>query len=999
MRDSLKAWISESDAFTQMEHLGVRQASIDVASVRTRADDYYLGLIGELFDRLSDDDREFDDWDRLGNALAQFALPEWNTVTMEAGVSKEQASLFSAAAFYAGGYPASSYVVLKEFPARAGRTDSEDACFDLITRPSEVKSKSIRRLLALLRRGDLDSIGQIVSSAAEDVDAASRQGPDEWIGAFLLHGMLQRFSRTNVRAVLPDGESQVWNPLVKSLLNRHPATWEFFPSQIEAIRAGLLNRANAFSLQMPTGAGKTTLAETLIYSHAMSHPQDVSVLVVPYRALASELRKTLVRRLNAMGIPARCAYGGTVPCGNEARDLETVRVMVATPESLSGILGAHPDFFARISLVICDEGHLLDSGSRGVGLELLLARMKARQSGPPRFVFISAIVPNMEEINAWLGGTDESVVRSDYRPAWAEFALLGTDSSSSNAPVSLVMHPHEPDSTYALKDFLSRADFAWINQDSGRANTYAFNTVLSRAVATARKALPMGAAVVYSANRTGKSGVLAIGEELLRQLGKGLPMPEPASYADSEKVSQAVEYLDGEYGSDWVCTRLLAAGAVLHHGQLPQETRDVLEDLVLEGSVRLALCTSTLAEGVNFPIRTLVLYSVRRRTPSRLVDPLTRDIKNLVGRAGRPGSTTRGLVVCANPNEWPLVEQVAQQAASDPVNGALSKLVNELQRVLRTRGLKLNNELLDRVTGTRLLSLIDGVDAMLVDLADDEIGREALVQMAEQVAQSTYAAHLLDEDDSKLLNAVFSLRAEKVATLVERGQLGWVRDTGARIRMVDSVVSGLLDSVEDWSIFDSPTDPALMDAFYGWASSAGEFEDAIRTVFRLDAGAKMDQQKKSVRTQLIAWIEGKTYGEMATALGSDVDSMLAVQAQVIGYALQTIIEQAVALLEVLLREREQVLPAIVSRLPEHIRFGVPTREAVLLGSAGVRHRRACVLLGDAIAEADPTLDPSSIVEVAREAVTEAHDYWSETLGPLVWSRTRADLLSSKAEVL
>src|SRR5262249_2261603 len=155
-------------------------------------------------------------------------------------------------------------------------------------------------------------------------------------------------------------------------------SWEFFPSQIEAIERGLLQRIETFALQMPTGAGKTALCETLLYWNARTTDGTVAVLLVPYRSLASELRQSLVKELNAMSISARCAYGGTVPTGDEFQGLESVRVMVATPEALSGVLSADPGFFRRIALVICDEGHLLDSGGRGVSLELLLARMRAR---------------------------------------------------------------------------------------------------------------------------------------------------------------------------------------------------------------------------------------------------------------------------------------------------------------------------------------------------------------------------------------------------------------------------------------------------------------------------------------------------------------------------------------------------------------------------------------------------------------------------------------------
>ena len=106
-----------------------------------------------------------------------------------------------------------------------------------------------------------------------------------------------------------------------------------------------------------------------------------------------------------------------MPTADEVHDLDEIRAVVATPEALSGLLGADAGFIRRITLVVCDEGHLLDGKARGVSLELLLARLRGRDTGGPRFVFVSAIVPNIEEINAWLGrpGQRSFIATSDRR--------------------------------------------------------------------------------------------------------------------------------------------------------------------------------------------------------------------------------------------------------------------------------------------------------------------------------------------------------------------------------------------------------------------------------------------------------------------------------------------------------------------------------------------------------------------------------------------------------
>ena len=184
-----------------------------------------------------------------------------------------------------------------------------------------------------------------------------------------------------------------------------------------------------------------------------------------------------------------------------------------------------------------------------------------------------------------------------------------------------------------------------------------------------------------------------------------------------------------------------------------------------------------MAEGVNLPIRTLVLYSVQRLgAGGARQDLLTRDIKNLVGRAGRAGSTTKGLVICANPDQWPLVAPVARQAAGEPVVGALRTLIAEFQRQIITKNLVLTNELLENSLTAH--SLVDGVDATLIDLAAVEIGEEELAGLAINLADQTFASRQANEASKQLLRDIFRLRAQRVSNLRATGRLAWIKGPG-----------------------------------------------------------------------------------------------------------------------------------------------------------------------------------------------------------------------------
>ncbi|MDZ4063388.1 MAG: DEAD/DEAH box helicase, partial [Coriobacteriia bacterium] len=932
-----------------------------------------------------------DVWARLGNAFALFDDGLDDGFLHSSGVSRNEAAFFSSTAFYCGGFPASAYVALKSSPPDASRPEETKACFDLIVRPPKLTSRTARSIKEALLTGEMGVVKSLRADLEKRVHSALLTGPNEWIVARMLEGLLDRFESSNVRAVLPGGDPDFWTPLVRSMVNRAPPIWEFFPSQVEAFGRGLLDQAETFSLQMPTGAGKTALCETLLYWHATKTPEAVAILLVPYRSLASELRNTLVKRLNAMGIASRCAYASTIPASDEVSALEETRVMVATPEALSGLLSVDHDFMNRISLVICDEGHLLDSGDRGVNLELLLARLRARECGAPRFVFMSAIVPNIEEINTWLGGKPESVVRSDYRPALAEYSVLKPSGSGARLTVDLVMHPQtESPTRFEIAAALSPQEFAWTNPASGRINSYSHTTVKTQAVAIARKAMRMGASVIFSANKRGIAGAIGIAEETLKQLDHGLPLPDPKDYANQAEIGNAIDYLASEYGASWVCCRALDADVVLHHGDIPQETRDVLERLLRQGHVRLAICTNTLAEGVNFPIRTLVLYSVRRKTPDgRAVDLLTRDIKNLVGRAGRPGSTTRGLVVCANPRDWLLVEHVAKQVAEEPVDGALRRLVERLQNALATQRVELTNEILEETRA--LQSLTDGIDSTLIDLAAEEIGATALAELAVSVARETFAFERLVEHARSTLEQVFELRAQRVSAVQARGRLSWIRETGARMRLIEVVESDLLPRLEDWSQPTESLDPHVVDAILQWAWGLGDVQAALRAAYEIGDDSSTDMLLESFLSLVMAWLSGSPWQEVAAKSGRSIDDTLRVHAAVVSYVLQANIEHGIALLGRLLDEDGLVLAPVVEQFPTHLRFGVPSQAGCLLAGAGVAHRSACVEFGRRIDAIELGMDRDEVVDAARDLLFDSAEKYEELLGALVFRQTAKDL--------
>jgi hypothetical protein len=141
-----------------------------------------------------------------------------------------------------------------------------------------------------------------------------------------------------------------------------------------------------------------------------------------------------------------------------------------------------------------------------------------------------------------------------------------------------------------------------------------------------------------------------------------------------------------------------------------------------------------------------------------------------------------------------------------------------------------------------------------------------------------------------------------------------------------------------------------------------------------------------------AWLAGGRFVDMAERSGRTVDEALGIHARALTYVLQTHVEQGIALLEKLLESQGVALAIAVKQFPNHLRFGVPVAGARILAEAGVRHRHACVTLGNApgvVAACED--DPSTVCIAARATLLANTEEWQVVLGSLVFQRTLEDL--------
>jgi len=424
---------------------------------------------------------------------------------------------------------------------------------------------------------------------------------------------------------------------------------ELWPSQRLLGKAGLFAGRSGV-VQMPTSAGKTRSVEVIIRSAFLADRTRVAVLVAPFRALCHEIATSLRHSFKGEDVKVNeLSNALQLDFVDQLAELlgqaapTTRHLMVLTPEKLLYALRQEPTLVAHIGMVVYDEGHQFDSGSRGVTYELLLTEIKGLLQASAQTILISAVIKNAVAVGTWLIGAEPNVIngtgllstaRSVAFATWSERLgqLLFFESDSYVGPDYFVPRSIEPQELKRLgrertpRLFPMKGDDAWKD----------VSLYLGIRLA------PSGAVAVFCGKKDTASNMA---ERAVDVYERGFDLPAPAAASDASEIQRLTNLAAKHFGTESMVTKAAALGVFVHHGTTPQGLRLSIEHAMQNELIKLVICTSTLAQGVNLPIRYLIVSGVNQGA-ERIK---TRDFQNLIGRAGRAGMHTEGLVIFSDP--------------------------------------------------------------------------------------------------------------------------------------------------------------------------------------------------------------------------------------------------------------------------------------------------------------------------------------------------------------
>ena len=111
---------------------------------------------------------------------------------------------------------------------------------------------------------------------------------------------------------------------------------------------------------------------------------------------------------------------------------------------------------------------------------------------------------------------------------------------------------------------------------------------------------------------------------------------------EDEEIQRAIEIVRLENGDEDRLVECLKFGICYHHSGLSSLVKETIEELVRNNKMKIIFATTTLAQGMNFPINTVIFDTVKLRNKGNLSNA---EFWNIAGRAGRAYKDKEGYII------------------------------------------------------------------------------------------------------------------------------------------------------------------------------------------------------------------------------------------------------------------------------------------------------------------------------------------------------------------
>lgn len=467
--------------------------------------------------------------------------------------------------------------------------------------------------------------------AAKDSFSTIDRQEDALLVLLIMHA-LKAMIKNSLWASI-EGISQKLDEYLEMILSRSNSKpiFDLWPSQKKAIEQNLFDmNKSALVVQMPTSAGKSLLAKLYIIQIKSVYADAKIAYLVPTRALVNQVKRDLKAEFEGFGYNVDIAIPFMdVDEIEEELLLKDTDIIVTTPEKFDIMQRSKHPFVDKLRLVIVDEAHNIQDGERGAKLELLLAMLRKNDRNL-KILMLSPFMKNANEIVSWLSGDRGIDIYVNWKPA-QQFTGI-----SRNVP---------------LKPRGSIQRVRYIPSACNDVYSEEFSLDISRLSKREKGKAKQSYIIAEKYKQLGGVLVLCIQQRYAESFAELYLDKEEITEVEKRELAPLLELVETELGTDSLLYQVLIRGCAYHHSALPLTIREEIEDAIRRGYIKVVAATTTLAQGMNFPIATVVFQGMAVPQEGRYSrDMSASEFWNIAGRAGRALVDKEGhvIAVCSN---------------------------------------------------------------------------------------------------------------------------------------------------------------------------------------------------------------------------------------------------------------------------------------------------------------------------------------------------------------
>ncbi len=601
-------------------------------------------------------------------------------------------------------------------------------------------AQSLCEVISYIQMGDIQFLKSSIGQMRRLRDYSLQKGePDIWVVSALMAHIYERLEATSLWTHIPRlGKNQeiVTSYIHNLYYSNH--IFELFKTQIEALDVILKDEGAVISL--PTSSGKTRIAELAILKALMADPESAVLYLAPFRSLAYEVETNFEAVFAPLKIHVSHLYGDNDFTAADQTMMEESSVWIATPEKAK-VIFRYGGFKKRISLVVMDEGHLIDQSPRYVANEMFVEELRSKiESYHGQFLMLSAVLPNAQEMAQWLTKDEENRLVSQWQ-------------LSSQRTGIIVNYPAKVELEWSQDRSCFNPNFIVDSMDDATA-----------CAAIAKRFQEFGSVLVFVGQA---QDVMRQAESIYRIVADERDVDWIDDSCDWEKFKLLCE----EEDATGEILKYAKKGIICHSGMLPDNLRFSMERLLRKGKNRAKyiVATSTLAQGVNIGVTSVIFASVDY-SYHRPINK--RDFWNVAGRAGRAFCDTEGRILyyVKAKEQWQYdwyKKQAWFYMADKSLDDVKSGVLSILQDILSIgKEFKLSIEQIEEIVEHDLYVAIPDKAQEIqekLDLLDDSImsillEKESSSDSVDQYLDTTLAFQQAESDDKVHIKRLMAAR-------------------------------------------------------------------------------------------------------------------------------------------------------------------------------------------------------------------------------------------------